>query len=165
MKNNVSHINDISSCFCNRNNDKKKGCRKHKNNGYRIAGYAHYIILLLCLVMSACSTTKNLPEGEVLYTGIDKLNIVNEDKTMAGITALEEVEAALAYAPNNAILGSSSLRWPLPVGLWVYNGFVKYQDKEGIGRWIFDHLGTNPVLMSTVNGETRAKVATNLLHG
>ena len=89
---------------------------------------------------------------------------MNEDETPAGIQALTEVEAALAYAPNNAIFGSSSMRWPLPLGLWVYNGFVKYQDKKGVGRWIFDHMGTNPVLMSSVNGETRAKVATNLLH-
>ena len=122
------------------------------------------LVGLLCILMSACSTTKNLPEGETLYTGIDKLEVVNEDKTLAGITALTEVEAALAYAPNNAIFGSSSLRWPIPFGLWVYNGFEKYQDKKGVGRWIFDHLGKSPVLMSSVNGETRAKVATNLLH-
>ena len=122
------------------------------------------LVGLLCILMSACSTTKNLPEGETLYTGIDKLEVVNEDKTLAGITALTEVKAALAYAPNNAIFGSSSLRWPVPFGLWVYNGFEKYQDKKGIGRWIFDHLGKSPVLMSSVNGETRAKVATNLLH-
>lgn len=122
------------------------------------------LVGLLCILMSACSTTKNLPEGETLYTGIDKLEVVNEDKTLTGITALTEVEAALAYAPNNAIFGSSSLRWPVPFGLWVYNGFEKYQDKKGIGRWIFDHLGKSPVLMSSVNGETRAKVATNLLH-
>lgn len=122
------------------------------------------LVGLLCILMSACSTTKNLPEGETLYTGIDKLEVVNEDKTLAGTTALTEVEAALAYAPNNAIFGSSSLRWPVPFGLWVYNGFEKYQDKKGIGRWIFDHLGKSPVLMSSVNGETRAKVATNLLH-
>ncbi len=122
------------------------------------------LVGMLCILMSACSTTKNLPEGETLYTGIDKLEVVNEDKTLAGITALTEVEAALAYAPNNAIFGSSSLRWPVPFGLWVYNGFEKYQDKKGVGRWIFDHLGKSPVLMSSVNGETRAKVATNLLH-
>lgn len=122
------------------------------------------LVGMLCILMSACSTTKNLPEGETLYTGIDKLEVVNEDKTLAGITALTEVEAALAYAPNNAIFGSSSLRWPVPFGLWVYNGFEKYQEKKGVGRWIFDHLGKSPVLMSSVNGETRAKVATNLLH-
>lgn len=123
-----------------------------------------FLVGLLCVFLSACSTTKNLPEGETLYTGIDKLEVVNEDKTLAGVTALTEVEAALAYAPNNAIFGSSSLRWPIPFGLWVYNGFEKYQDKRGVGRWIFDHLGKSPILMSSVNGETRAKVATNLLH-
>ncbi len=117
--------------------------------------------VLSCLV--SCSTTKNLPEGEILYTGIDELEIVNEDKTEAGVTALTEVEAALAYPPNNAILGSSTLRWPLPIGLWVYNGFGKYQDKKGVGHWIYENLGSDPVLLSAVNGETRAKVATNLL--
>ena len=119
--------------------------------------------ILLCCVFVSCSTTKNLPEGEILYTGIDKLEVLNEDETPAGIAALTEVEAALAYAPNNAIFGSSTMRWPFPMGLWIYNDFVKYQDKKGLGRWIFDHLGTQPVLMSSVNGETRAKVATNLL--
>ena len=121
-----------------------------------------WMTLFSCFFV-ACSTTKNIPEGEVLYTGIDRLEVLNEDKTPAGVTALTEVEAALAYAPNNAIFGSSTMRWPLPIGLWVYNDFVKYQDKKGLGRWIFDHMGTIPVLMSSVNGETRAKVATNLL--
>ena len=126
--------------------------------------FASLWMTLICAFLTACSTTKNLPEGETLYTGIEKLEVVNEDKTLAGVTALTEVEAALAYAPNNAIFGSSSLRWPIPFGLWVYNGFEKYQNKKGVGRWIFDHLGKSPVLMSSVNGETRAKVATNLLH-
>lgn len=123
----------------------------------------HIVISLLCCFLVACSTTKNLPEGELLYTGIDELEIENEDKTEAGVAALTEVEAALAYAPNNAIFGSSTLRWPFPVGLWIHNGFGKYQDKKGFGRWVYDHLGSDPVLLSTVNGETRAKVATNLL--
>ena len=121
------------------------------------------LILFVFVILTSCSTTRNLPEGEILYTGIDRLEVLNEDKTPAGFTALTEVEAALAYAPNNAIFGSSTMRWPLPLGLWVYNGFEKYQDKKGVGRWIFDHMGTSPVLMSSVNGETRAKVATNLL--
>ena len=123
----------------------------------------HIVISLLCCFLVACSTTKNLPEGELLYTGIDELEIENEDKTEAGVAALTEVEAALAYAPNNAIFGSSTLRWPFPMGLWIHNGFGKYQDKKGFGRWVYDHLGSDPVLLSTVNGETRAKVATNLL--
>ena len=73
-------------------------------------------LAMLCLIGVSCSTTKNLPVGEILYTGIDRMEVVNEDKTLAGLRALTEVEAALAYAPNNAIFGSSSMRWPVPFG-------------------------------------------------
>ncbi len=123
-----------------------------------------FSVTLLCLLLASCSTTRNLPEGETLYIGIERMEVLNEDKTTAGMTALEEVEAALACPPNNAILGSSSLRWPLPFGLWIYNNFEKYKDKKGPGRWIYDHMASSPVLMSNVNADTRAKVATNLLH-
>ena len=69
----------------------------------------------LCL-LAGCSTTKNLPEGETLYVGVKNMNVINEDKTPAGVQTLEEVEAALSYPPNNAILGSNSLRFPIPFG-------------------------------------------------
>ena len=156
MKNRNTSINVIQTTLGRKNLDSIK-CMYSRS-------FASLWMTLICVVFTACSTTKNLPAGETLYAGIDKLEVLNEDKTEAGVLALTEVEAALAYAPNNAIFGSSSMRWPLPIGLWVYNGFEKYQDKKGVGRWIFDHLGTQPVLMSSVNGETRAKVATNLLH-
>lgn len=126
--------------------------------------YSYVISLLLGICFSACSTTKNLPEGETLYIGVDKMEVVNEDLSDTGVTALEEVEAALSYPPNNAILGSNSLRWPIPLGLWVYNNFEKYKDKKGVGRWIYDHMASSPVLMSNVNPATRVKIATNLLH-
>ena len=135
---------------------------KTKNKKILINGRWLWMVIL-CLLLTNCSITKNLPEGETLYVGIDKLEVLNEDKTPTGITALEEVEAALAYPPNNALFGSSTMRWPIPFGLWVYNGFEKYQDKKGVGRWIFDHMAKSPVLMSNVNADTRAKVAGNIL--
>lgn len=119
--------------------------------------------LIMMMILAACSTTKNLPKDEMLYVGVKHMDIINEDKTPAGIQTLEEVEAALSYPPNYAILGSNSLRFPIPFGLWIYNDFVKYQEKKGIGRWIFNKLGATPVYVSTVNPETRVKVATNLL--
>ena len=77
------------------------------------------IFSLLLFFLASCSTTKNLPEGEVLYTGIKKIDVTHDDKTTAGEDALAEVEGALAYPPNNALLGSSSIRVPFPFGLWV----------------------------------------------
>lgn len=125
---------------------------------------SNILLILLVLVVTSCSTTKNLPEGEKLYIGIKKTTINNEDKSNAGITAMDEVLAALNYPPNGAILGSSSYRFPIPFGLWVYNDFVKYQDKKGIGNWIFKKMAADPVLLSEVNPDTRVKVASNLLH-
>ncbi len=116
------------------------------------------------LLLVACSTTKHLPEGEILYTGQKSMIVLNPPATTVGETALEEVEAALATAPNNSLLGSSTMRTPFPFGLWTYSGFSKYRDKKGFGRWIFNHLAADPVLMSAVNPEIRQKAAVNILN-
>lgn len=126
-----------------------------------IPAYRFFVCFWIGLCCMACSTTKNLPEGEVLYTGIRKIEVTDKDPSKAGDEALSEVEGALKYPPNNALLGSSSVRFPLPVGLWIYNAFV---NKEGkVSRWIFKRFAAKPVFISTVNPEVRTKVAYNLL--
>lgn len=59
-----------------------------------------YIAYISLFLLASCSTTKNLPEGEVLYMGIKKIEVTNEDKSKEGEEALTEVEAALAYPPT-----------------------------------------------------------------
>ena len=120
-----------------------------------------YIMIGMSL-LAACSTTKHLPEGEILYIGQRPTLVDNPQPTSVGETALEEVEAALAKAPNNSLLGSTSVRIPFPLGLWVYNGFRKYE--KGLGRWIFNRFAAEPVLLSAVNPDIRTQAATNLLH-
>lgn len=117
--------------------------------------------IIIPLLLAACSTTSHLPEGEQLYTGQHAMIIHNPQPTPVGETALEEVNAALATAPNNAFLGSSTMRWPIPMGLWVYNAFG--QKEKGLGKWIFNKFGANPVLLSNVNPDIRVKAANNLL--
>lgn len=117
--------------------------------------------LILCVFFASCSTTKHLPEGEILYTGIKKIEVTDQDMTKAGENALSEVEAALEYPPNNALLGSSSLRAPFPFGLWMYNAFVNKKGK--LNHWIFNKLAAKPVFITSVNPEVRVKVAQNLL--
>lgn len=73
--------------------------------------------------------------------GTKTMIVENRSTTPVGEIAMEEVEAALATAPNNSLLGSSSIRIPFPMGLWIYNGFVKYE--KGFGRWIFNRLPQN----------------------
>lgn len=112
-------------------------------------------VVLMGLTVS-CSTTKNLPEGEVLYTGY-KVNYQSKPTTKIGVTAESEINSALNKAPSTKILGFI----PLPFGMWVYNDFVKY--KKGFGKWIFNKFAAKPVFISTVNPEVRTKIAKNLL--
>lgn len=123
--------------------------------------YRWAMAILAVIVLAACSTTKHLPEGETLYLGLKKVNIVNEDKSPAAENALEEVNGAISIAPNNAIFVNPNVRFPIPFGLWIYNRFERYE--KGFGHWIFKKVAANPVLISTVNPDTRVKVATNLL--
>ncbi len=118
--------------------------------------------LFLCgWVAVSCSTTKHLPEGEQLYTGIKHIEVADDDKSRAGGAALTEATAALEFPPNNALFGSSSKRFPMPVGLWFYSGFVNKKGK--VNEWIFRKFASKPVTASTVNPDVRVAVARNIL--
>ena len=110
----------------------------------------------------ACSTTSHLPEGETLYTGVKKMKVYDQKGTMAEDLAVTEVKAALAYKPNGSLLGSSSKRSPLQVGLWIYNALVD-KPRTGFNKWMFNSFAGTPVTISSVSPETRTKVATNIL--
>lgn len=122
-----------------------------------------YISILTALILTACSTTRLIPEGEQLYTGIKKVDFMEADKyagTPTGKTAMDEVNYALDCAPNGAIFGSS--KWcALPLGLWWYNAF--HDSESMLGKWLFDTFADDPVLISTVNPRLRAEVATEVL--
>lgn len=77
-------------------------------------------------------------------------------------TAKEEIDAALAYEPNGSLFGSSSLTSPWKFGLWTYNHYADSETK--FGRWMYRKFGEQPILISTVAPQTRAKIATNTLH-
>ncbi len=121
----------------------------------------HLLLILLAGLLSACSTTSNLPEDEFLYTGVKKIEVTDAKKERKTETVLSEVEAALSVSPNGAIFGSSSLRSPVSFGLWLHNKYG--QSQKGFGHWLYTKFGKDPILISTVNPEVRVKVATNLL--
>jgi outer membrane protein assembly factor BamA len=114
-------------------------------------------IIAVVATLTSCSTTKNLTEGEVLYTGY-KIKYTDKSTTEDGLTAISEISAALDKTPSTKIFKVV----PIPFGLWVYNDFVKYE--KGLGRFIFNRFATNPVYISTVNPDIRTKVSTNLLY-
>ena len=194
------------------------------HNHSKYYSYLLYSLLLaMGVLLTACSTTRAIPDDEQLYTGISKItyddnpvqnrkkgrdsvgvitamadayqkvsNVIEGKITLSAddllkknpksltkeerkaqkvaqakaeedfSTAKAEVDAVLAYPPNNAIFGSSSMTWPWKIGLWMHNGL--YDAKGAVGKWMYRTFGTEPVLISNVSPEMRAKVATNTLH-
>ncbi len=181
-------------------------------------------ILIIIISLWGCSTTKYLPEGEQLYTGISQITFNEseikkqkrkqvESDSVGVITAIddavqtvgnlfsgsiadtppvsvlpeqpltpeqkaeekkrekelaehfsvveEELNAVLNYAPNGAIFGSSTLRSPLQFRLRIYNSC--YDSHGGIRRFLFKRFAAEPILVSTVSPEMRAKIALNTL--
>ena len=124
------------------------------------------IILWLCaLLFASCSMTKDIPEGEQLFTGLKKITYSDYEQNDNFTVTQAEVEAALATAPNGSLFGSSYYRLPFSWGVTVWN---RYANKPGgFARWMTKTFGKQPVLMSWVNPTLRASVAQNVLrnHG
>lgn len=121
------------------------------------------LYIFLALLAASCSTTRHIPDGDMLYTGIKEVVFTDAKEnaaSAAGKTALQEARYALDYAPNGAIAGSSTLR-ALPIGLWWYNAL--YDSRSKVGKWLFNKLAKAPVLISKVNPSLHADVATNIL--
>lgn len=120
------------------------------------------VAALVALLVAGCSTTSNLPEDEVLYTGMKTTIYTDRDSTYYLPSVEEEVEAALACAPNGAIFGSSYYRNPLQTRLRIYNRYVN--SSTAFGKWMLRSFGKEPVLISTVTPDMRTRVAENVLH-
>lgn len=121
--------------------------------------------LVLVILFVSCSTTRNIPDDDQLYTGLTKIKYNNYEKNTHYSKTVEEIEAALACAPNGSLFGSSYYRSPLQFRLWTWNAFVNKDSK--FAQWICKYFTKEPVLMSWVNPELRASVAQSVLknHG
>lgn len=113
------------------------------------------IAALAACILSACSTTSRLPKDEILYTGVKKVKITPPagEKVPPGVAS--QVKQAVNVKPNNCLI-SPSIRYPFPIGLWVWNHWT--EPKKGIGKWLYNKLVEEPVLISTVRPELRTRM-------
>ena len=126
---------------------------------------ANIVAVLASLLFVGCSTTKYIPEGDQLYVGLDKIKYVAQQRDDHFMATRDELEAALACAPNGALLGSSYYRTPFPYSLWIWNAFST--STSPLAKWVAKSFGKRPVLMSWVNPALRASVGQLVLqsHG
>ncbi len=123
------------------------------------------LYIVIGMLLSSCSMTKNIPEDDQLFIGLTKIAYENYEQNDNFTKTQEEVEAALATAPNGAIFGSSYHRMPFSLGVSIWN---HYSGKDsGFAKWMTKSFGKQPVLMSWVNPELRTSVARSVLrnHG
>ena len=112
-------------------------------------------------LLVACSTTSAIPDGEHLYTGMEKTKYSNYQPNQHFNDVKGELDVVLATKPNASWMGSPSVRSPFPVGLWIWNAFS--QDTTSFSRWLVRAFGSTPVLMNSTAPDLHVTVGENLL--
>lgn len=119
------------------------------------------IVAMIIVTMAvACSTTRRLSIEDPLYTGVKRVEIegVDGEKLPSGVKS--QVKEAVNVAPNNSLI-SPTIRYPFPVGLWVYNNWDS--EATGVKGWLYKKLVEEPVLLSDVRPELRVKMIDEIL--
>lgn len=108
---------------------------------------ANRYLLLLLLLLAACSGTKHLPEGETLYTGADI--ILESTQPIQKRSIKKTAQQAVRPQPNKSYLG-------IRPRLWLY--MVAGEDPQtGVGKWM-KKTGEAPVYLSSVKPGVTASI-------
>lgn len=116
--------------------------------------------LAFMAIFAACSTTSRLAEGEVLYTGVKKIQYNQLDSVNIDPDVKDLIFSAVNVKPNNPLY-SPYIRSPFPIGLWVYNHWD--ENSKGLKGWLYKKLVAKPVLISRVRPQTRVNMINELL--
>ncbi|WP_219224377.1 BamA/TamA family outer membrane protein [Pedobacter antarcticus] len=115
------------------------------------------LLILTCLVVAACSNTKYLKPGQILYTGAqvkinpDTTGKIDDEKNVKGT-----LESKTRPRPNKSILG-------LRPKLYIYNLAGEPKKPKGIRHWLRTKVGEPPVLLSDVKLGYNNSVLTSYL--
>jgi outer membrane protein assembly factor BamA len=102
------------------------------------------LTILSCLVIAACSNTKYLKPGQILYTGAEvKINPDSSKRISDQKAVKSTLLSKTRPVPNKKILG---LRYKL----WVYNAAGEPKKPKGIRHWLRTKFGEPPVLLNQV---------------
>lgn len=111
-------------------------------------------VLFIVLFTAACSNTKYLPDGELLYTGA-KVTMKGAETLKKEHKALKpELEKLLRPKPNSKILG-------LRPKLFLFNIAGTPKKEKGLRHWLKFKVGEPPVLYSQVDLEYSKSVLQN----
>lgn len=118
------------------------------------------IALVASFVSVSCSTTRRLGPDDVLYTGVKKIIYDVPDSVTLSPDVKSDIFDVVNVKPNNSLY-SPYVRWPFPLGLWVYNNWPN--PPKGFRHWIYEKLVAEPVLISDVRPEVRVHMIDQML--
>ncbi|MDE5744764.1 MAG: hypothetical protein K2H84_03770, partial [Paramuribaculum sp.] len=130
----------------------------HRTHLNKISATLTAIIILF--IAAGCSTTRRIADDEILYTGVKKIQIETPKGVSQAPGLASDVKDAVNVAPNNSLI-SPYIRYPFPLGLWVYNNWSN--PPKGFRHWIYEKLVAEPVLISDVRPEVRTKMIDEIL--
>ncbi|MEZ7504843.1 BamA/TamA family outer membrane protein [Flavobacterium sp. Arc2] len=111
-------------------------------------------LLFTLLLIAACSGTKNLPDGELLYTGA-KIKVEGDATPKKERKALKaEFEAIVRPKPNGSFLGQRPK-------LFIYKLAGTPKKQKGFRYWLKTKVGEAPVYYSKVDLEYNKLVLQN----
>ena len=119
------------------------------------------VAVIMVLTAVGCSTTRRIPEGERLYTGIKKIEYSIGDSTGRVPTAMRDDVYDAAFVRPNNYWPLLSWRYPFPLGLWVYNNWPN--PEKGLRHWLYEKLVEEPVLVSDVRPDVRTQMIEQIL--
>jgi outer membrane protein insertion porin family len=112
-------------------------------------------LLVTCLFLVACSTTKHIPDNDALYTGatvkLDAQNVSSQQKKVLNT----DLEGMTRPRPNSRFLG-------IPFKLLLWNMFYTKKEK-GLKAGLQRKLGQPPVLASSVDLDANTTLLQNYL--
>lgn len=117
--------------------------------------------LVTVAAATSCSTTRRIPADEMLYTGLKGVKVETPQGEKFPADVRDGLTEAVSVRPNNSLFGSASVRYPFPLGLWVYNNWPN--PPHGFKHWIYNKLVREPVLVSTVRPEVRVHMLDRIL--
>lgn len=116
-----------------------------------------WICCFVLILLSGCTGTKFLKEGETFYTGA-KIKFDTQGKRVGRKKALEkELQALITPKPNKTILGNR-------IGVWFYFIAGTAKSKKGLRNFLKNKLGQPPVLMKDATPDRTATVLDGQLY-
>lgn len=113
--------------------------------------------ITIILLFAACSTTRQLPPGQSLYTGAEikiesSVNISKSKKK----DLKEELQSLARPKPNAKVLG-------IPFKLMVFNAVDTPRKDKGLKHWLKYKIGEPPVIASMTQLQKNAEIFQNRL--